>query len=201
MQSPSLSLAALLRTCVLVAAGTAGTAFAQESGGWYAGAGLGAARGPACGELTSCDRTGTQGRLTIGRQLNERFSLEGSYVDLRGMSGSLADPTLGTVKADFSGRGFELAGLVHSREFNGFSGYAKFGIAAMTTTAKVSIAALAPLKVSISDRELTPVAGFGASYRINPKLALQAGYDWRRLSLEGDSKGVHGVTAGLRLNF
>lgn len=219
MLSQSNRINAAMYACVLVIAGAAGPAFAQASSGWYigVGAGLGGPQDPDCAGLSRCDRTGTEGRLTVGRRLNDRFSLEGSYVDLRGIGGALADPVLGTVTADFSGRGLELAGLVHTREFNGFSGYAKLGLASMTATARIRFAGLEPFAMEYSDRKTVPVAGFGASYQINPRLALQAGYDWRRLALgkpvlrtvggeqqtilERERQRVHSLTVGLRLDF
>jgi OOP family OmpA-OmpF porin len=200
MQTKQLTIAQLIATAALALASTAGTAQAKDADPWYAGVDLGAGRvNIDCSGTTSCDKTGTTSRLTIGKRLNETFSLEGSYVDFRGVKASVNQPPFGTISGKFKSTGFEVAGLAHTPEMNGFSGYAKLGVASMKTTGSVSIPGVGG--ESVSQRKTTPVVGVGVNYKLSPQLALTAGYDWRRLSLEGEKETAHGLTAGARFSF
>ena len=200
MQSKQLTIAQLVATAALALAGAAGTAQAKDADAWYAGVDLGAGRiNLDCAGTSSCDKTGTTSRLTLGKRLNERFSVEGSYVDLRGVKASVSDPTFGTATGKFKSNGFELAGLVHTPQSNGFAGYAKLGVASMKSTGTVTVPGFG--SDSTSERKTTPVFGLGASYQLSPQLALTAGYDWRRVSLDGEKETAHGLTAGARFSF
>ena len=61
---------------------------ADESTGWYVGAGIGQSKGmqycdPQSGIVfTSCDDTGTAWRALVGYQLNRYLGVEGGYLDL-----------------------------------------------------------------------------------------------------------------------
>jgi OmpA-OmpF porin, OOP family len=200
MQTKQLTVAQLIATAALALASTAGTAQAKDNDAWYAGVDLGAARlNIDCAGTTSCDKTGTTSRLTLGKRINSSFSVEGSYIDLRGVKASISDPLFGSATGKFKSTGFELAGLVHTPQTNGFSGYAKLGVASMKSTGTVSVPGFG--SDSSSERKTTPVAGLGVNYQLSPQLALTVGYDWRRLSLDGEKETAHGLTAGARFSF
>ncbi|HET7772203.1 MAG TPA: outer membrane beta-barrel protein [Burkholderiaceae bacterium] len=200
MQSKQLTIAQLTAAIAFAFAGVAGNASAKDADPWYAGVDLGAGRvNIDCSGTTSCDKTGTTSRLTIGKRLNETFSLEGSYVDFRGVKASVNQPPFGAINGKFKSTGIEVAGLAHTPEMNGLSGYAKLGVASMKTTGTVSVPGLG--SDSVSERKTTPVVGVGVNYALSPQLGLTAGYDWRRLSLDGEKEAAHSFTVGARYRF
>lgn len=200
MQTKPLTIAKLLTTSAIALAVVSAHAQTKDAEPWYAGVDLGASRVSIdCTGTASCDRTGSTSRLVIGKRLNPWFSVEGSYVDVRGIKVSVNQPPVGMISGSFKSSGLELAGLVHTPEARGLSGYAKLGLASMKTTGTASAPALG--SAVLSERSTRPVIGVGVNYRLNTRVGLTAGYDWRRASLDGDTERVHGLTVGARYSF
>jgi Outer membrane protein beta-barrel domain len=167
---------------------------------WYAGFDLGATRETfGCEDTVRCDRSGQAGRLTVGRRLGDRFSLQASVIDSRGTGTEVDLGLTRNARGTLTSRGVELAGLLHTASLGGFVGYAKLGLASMTTRGTLDVPGLG--SQSLSQRITTPVLGVGALYALTPQLRLHGGVDWRRLSLDGDKHSQTAFLIGAQLSF
>jgi Outer membrane protein beta-barrel domain len=176
------------------------TTLRQVAPSWTVGLDLGATRETfGCDDTVRCDRSGQSSRLTFGRRLGDHFSVQASLIASRG-TGAEVDVGLARVaRGTLKSQGFELAAMLHSPRVGGLSGYAKLGLASMSTRGTLDVPGLA--SQAMSQRHTTPVLGLGVLVALTPQLNLHAGADWRRLSLDGDKHHQSAFLLGAQLSF
>jgi hypothetical protein len=191
----------LMLTALLGAGGLASApACAADAPDWYAAITLGPTRETFnCEDTLRCDRTGSSVRLTLGRQVHDRFSVQGSYIRSQGTGAEVDLGLAAPGRGRLTSSGWEIAGLAHSGQVNGFSGYVKLGLASMTSRGTLELPGLG--SSTVSQRKATPVLGVGLLYQVAPPLKLLAGYDWRRLTLDGDKQTQGAWVLGAQFSF
>ncbi|MFZ6727079.1 outer membrane beta-barrel protein [Undibacterium sp. MH2W] len=164
----------------------------------YVGGTLGKAQwSDNCSGLSSCDTNTSTYKLFSGYNINDKFSVEGSYYSLGTInaSGNVAGTQ---TSASLKGTGFELAGIYNQAFTDKLSGFAKAGL----TRVKVENNFVAQ-NVSGSDSQSStaPVFGVGLDYKLTSQLALRGEIETRKVKYDGEKEAVNNISVGLKYNF
>lgn len=178
----------------------AGVAMAQgtQGPGYYLGGALGATHlGLDCGAALSCDRSDTGGKLFGGYRLGNGLAVELSYFDYGRATGSAAVGGLGLASARLKGTGYGL-GLAYFADITpAWTGIARAGVARN----KAEVDATGAVVGSASETSTRPYFGLGLGYKLTPALSLDAGLDYTRFRLQGESSNARMLSLGLRYAF
>src|SRR5450830_1858454 len=162
---------------VIALLATAGLMFsAVASAQVYVGGTVGKAQwSDDCSGLSSCDTNASTYKLFSGYNINDKFSVEGSYYSLGTINanGNIA----GTQNsASLKGTGFELAGIYNQALTDKLSG-------------------------CDSQSSTAPVFGIGLDYKLTSQLALRGEIETRKVKYNGEKDAVNNVSVGLKYNF
>lgn len=150
-----------------------------------------------CTGLTSCDKTGTGGKVYGGYRFLPYLGAEVAYLNF-GKAKAVADfggtPVNAEIKTSGIGAGVAMMGDLGPS----WNAFARLGVARMT--ADVSGSALG-VPVSEKDRTTQAYFGLGVGYALNKTVSLDASADFSRSKFEGESSNVRMLGVGLTVKF
>jgi len=196
MKKHAIVLAAMFGATAAQAAPPAGAA----QGPFY----ITAAAGPAhlsvdCSGTTSCDTSGTGGKLVFGYSFGNGFSLEGSYINFgkthAGIA-AIAGTPAGTITLKPSALVF---GGAYALPLGSDWGMAvRLGVAQVKTRTKFSFGTQIG---DAAESETRPVAGLAVSYALNSSVKLELGVDASEAQMSGQKGSVRLVSLGATFSF
>jgi OOP family OmpA-OmpF porin len=190
----------MLKKNILAVAIVLGSAFASAHAAaqaTYFGGSVGRAKWNFdCVGSTSCHTAAGSWKLFGGHDFSPNFGVEGSYVYLNEVGAS--DSYL---KATFTGRGADIAGVAKTTAVNNFVGFAKLGVAFMKGEIGVAGSGYIGSETHYSGQ---PLIGLGVIYQIDKKISIRAEVDNRKVKVSGYRDSTSGVTnfsIGLQSEF
>jgi OOP family OmpA-OmpF porin len=167
---------------------------AQAQG--YVGAGLGWTRINAdCTGATSCDKTGTGGKVFGGLRFADQFGAELSYFDWGRAKGTQVPVGGGLVSGELKGTGWGLGVAWLAPVASDWQGALRLGIARNHARGSDDVGD------STSENATKPYFGLGLGYRVNRNLSVDLAMDFSRLRLLGENANTQLLTLGLTYGF
>lgn len=193
MHRPTLTLRLLTAASLLALA-----AGAQAQG--YAGVSAGQSQHDIdCGGTTFCDDTGVAYKAFVGWAVNDNMAVEAAFYRQGKAHAGRTDALLGDVRADVSGRGVGLFGVLlapYSKRFNLFG---KLGF--VTTRVRLDTRSTLAGSDSRTESHTNIAWGIGADYGLTDSLGLRLEYERARVKFQDVKRDVDMVTAGLIFRF
>lgn len=157
-----------------------------------------AAAGPAhlsvdCTGATSCDTSGTGGKLMAGYSFGNGFSLEGGYISFG--KARAADSTLSTTLKPSA---LVLGGAYALPFGSNWGMVVRLGVAQVKTKAEF---ATSTQQGHASERETKVVAGVGVTYAISSSVKLELGLDSTEGQFAGEKGNVRLISLGATFAF
>lgn len=181
-------------------AATAAQAAEPAPSPFYVTAAAGSTRLSAdCSGTTSCDNSGTGGKLVFGYSFGNGFSLEGSYINFgKAHAGiaSIAGTPAGTVTLKPSALVFGGAYALPLGSDWGMT--VRLGVAQVKTRTNFSFGAQSG---DAAESETRPVAGLAVSYALNSSVKLELGVDASQAQMSGQKGSVRLVSLGATFSF
>ncbi|MBY0573480.1 MAG: outer membrane beta-barrel protein [Undibacterium sp.] len=172
-----------------------GTASAAED--FYVGGTVGQSKwNDDCKLTVKCDSTGTAYKVFGGYNVNKNFAIEASILSMGKVSA--VSSSLNS-RSDVKGAGFDIAGVVKHGFTDNLSGFAKLGVARLTTTSDFSAPGMTLKSTDTSTTQA--VYGFGLNYSVTKEFALRAEVDSRRVKVGSDKERVNSFSLGAQYTF
>ncbi len=198
---------AVLVACAML---SSSAAFAENSGVWYAGLGVGQSSLDISGSdvdaeyygipTSSVDDNDTAWKIFGGQRLMENFGVEVTYMDYGTLAAdSNLPPALGagTIYTDLDTTAWmiDAVGILPVRE--SLELFGKLGVASWNTDTDVSAPAGITVLIEPFDNDGNDVHfGVGARYALNGNLGIRA--EWERINADSD---LDAWTAGAQYDF
>lgn len=191
----------LLATLVAAGAALASTAAsAQTDAQAYVGGGVGQSRADVdCTGSTVCDKTDTAFKIFGGYMFTKNFGLEGAYYNQGKARLEGTDPELGTMVAEYKGRGFGIFALGAMPLGDGFSVFAKLGAVSAKITVDATSSSVG--SGSQSERHTNFGWGVGAAYEIVKQLDVRLEWERIRVQVLDEKRNADLLTLGLQYRF
>lgn len=141
----------------------------------------------------SCDESDTALKLVGGYTFADGLGLELGFLDF----GKSKLSGFG-VNASVQVSALTLGGAIKGNFTPNFAGHLRLGLASVKTEGKASNGFS---NYSASETKAQPYFGFGLSYAFSNAMAIEAGADFSKAELEGDTNNVRAFTIGLRVSF
>ncbi len=187
----------LLATLVAAGAAFASTAASAQA---YLGGAVGQSRADVdCTGSTRCDKTDTAFKLFGGYMVTKNFGIEGAYYDQGKARLEGTDPELGTMVAEYKGRGFGVFTLGSLPVSDALSLFAKLGAVSAKITVDASSSTAG--SGSQSERHTNVGWGVGAAYEIVKQLDVRLEWERIRVKVMDEKRNADLLTLGLQYRF
>jgi opacity protein-like surface antigen len=145
--------------------------------------------------------SGTAVKFTGGYTLDKNFALEASVFTLGNHSTKLVTPTIFHMTEGRT-NGVSLAGVFNYEFSEGFSGFAKLGIASLREKDHWTNNRIDPGMVTFSETSSTHLMlGAGLKYKLNDKVSLTLELDQFRLKSNYQKPAARALTVGAQYAF
>lgn len=182
----------LLPLAAAAALSIAGGAQAQG----YVGAGLGWTRINAdCTGATTCDKTGTGGKIFGGVRFADQFGAELSYFDWGKAKGTQVPVEGGVVSGELKGTGWGVGVAWMAPVANDWQGVLRLGVARNHAKGTDNTGG------STSENTTKPYFGLGLGWRVSRNLSVDAAMDFSRLRLLDENANTQLLSIGLTYGF
>jgi OmpA-OmpF porin, OOP family len=143
-----------------------------------------------CDGVSNCDTSSTGFKLLGGYKFTPNFAIEGGYLDFGKANASLEGVSITTKTA-----GFGVGAAFHQDLNPDWTVSARLGLASLKTKSEVADVS------SAKDTHTQLYGGLAVGYRISPKVALEASYDFSKAEREGDKFNVRMLGVGVNVAF
>lgn len=149
-----------------------------------------------CAGTTSCKKTDTAFKAFGGYDFSPMWGVEGSFFSV-----GTASASDGTIKGDFKGSGFDVAGIMKAPIGNHFVAFGKLGLAFVKGETTGTVGSVSG---SVSKNSTQAVLGFGVLYKVSSDTSLRAEVERRNVKvadLDNATASVINVSVGVQASF